>query len=520
MTIGERARQEQLERAERDPRRQWGWGVSQMASPEVRRAWEALDTQEAIERGEATVADLPEQYGGRPQGTTRRAIRQQLAWDAQQAARLAEEQEIRAQAEFQRQQERVGRQEAREQYRYNKEVEADLAKSTKDSEIEKQGMAFVSGLRQLDPRSSDYFIERTKLYDENPLALTDPNIQKLTSEFDQINKIYQERDQKKAQEAEAAEGLKNQQLVQLTKLAKLTGRNLSDIVQSNPETGDLIVDPVALGEAEADLATKPAVDPNAPTYRRESAKLREQLRQLDSKIITNRLDSQKAKTDKARSEFEQNTAVLEAQRNMLYSEYVGVQELLNESVAAPTPASEDEEPAAPQPTEDQIAMARRAIAEQPENSTLHRLSKLWLEDNNIPFEPQPSSTPSPQKSTAEPSATTPTSSPVEPRPAPTPEEVAPEAMLRDITDEATLSEELDKLYKQGYKFSPDKTRRELYARVSQQLKETRKSKNKEKFQRTTEIRKRMNDIGPFNPDPKLRQEYSRLKQERDVLLGA
>jgi hypothetical protein len=96
MTIAERARQEQLERAERDPRRQWGWGVSQMASPEERRAWEALDTQEAIERGEATVADLPEQYGGRPQGTTRRAIRMQSEWDAQQAARLAEEQAIAA----------------------------------------------------------------------------------------------------------------------------------------------------------------------------------------------------------------------------------------------------------------------------------------------------------------------------------------------------------------------------------------------------------------------------------------
>jgi hypothetical protein len=509
-----------LARTATSPRARWGWGPSDLASQEEKDAWRAMRVGRAIEAGQATVAELPEAYGGRPQGTTRRAIRQQLAWDAQQAAILQQQQEVRAQAEFQRQQERAARQEAREQYRYNKEVEADLAKSTKDSEIEKQGMAFASGLRQLDPRSPDYLIERTKLYDDNPLALADPNIQKLTNDYDEINKIYQARDQKKAQEAETAEGLKNQQLAQLTKLAIQTGGKLSDFAQSDIETGELIVDPIAVGEAEAKLATKPTADPDAPTYRRESAKLREQLRQLDSKIIANRLDAQKAKTDKAKSEFEQNTAVLEAQRNMLYSEYVGVQELLNESGAAPTSDSEDEEPAASQPTEDQIAMARRAIAEQPENSTLHRLSKRWLEDNNIPYEPQPSSTPSPQESPVEPSATTPTSAPVEPRPAPTPEEVAPEAMLRDINDEATLSEELDKLYKQGYKFSPDKTKRELYERVSQQLKETRKSKNKEKFQRTTEIRKRMNDIGPFNPDPKLRQEYSRLKQERDVLLGA
>jgi len=455
MTIGERARQEQLERAERDPRRQFGWGVSSMASPEERRAWEALDTQEAIERGEATVADLPEQYGGRPQGTTRRAIRMQAEWDAQQAARLAEEQDRRAQVELQRQQERAGRQETREQYRYNKEVEADLAKSTKDSEIEKQGMAFVSGLRQLDPRSSDYFIERTKLYDENPLALADPNIKKLTSEFDEINKIYQERDQKKAQEAEAAEGLKNQQLVQLTKLAKLTGRNLSDIVQSNPQTGELIVDPVALGEAEADLATKPVADPNAPTYRRESAKLREQLRQLDAKILANETDAKRATTDWAREEYENNLNILTGQRNLLYSEYMGVQELLEDSgTATPTPATNV--------TDAQIESAKR-IAQDP-NHPRNASAVEFLKENNIEIDNTSPAAPSTQIDMA-PVQVPPPAAGAAPQP-------TPEQILQTSTDPLELAEASVQATQQKSKEAKEAERQKYIDKIEEALAES------------------------------------------------
>jgi hypothetical protein len=84
------------------PRARWGWGPSDLASEEEEEAWQALQMQRAIGRGEATVADLPEAYGGRPTGSTRRAIRQQVLWDAQQAARLAEEENMRKEEEFNR----------------------------------------------------------------------------------------------------------------------------------------------------------------------------------------------------------------------------------------------------------------------------------------------------------------------------------------------------------------------------------------------------------------------------------
>ena len=73
-----------------------GWGASPLASKESREAMVA----EEVRRGDRPAWQLPEAYGGRPTGTTRRAIRMQEAWDAQQAAILAREQEAREIEEF------------------------------------------------------------------------------------------------------------------------------------------------------------------------------------------------------------------------------------------------------------------------------------------------------------------------------------------------------------------------------------------------------------------------------------
>jgi len=493
-----------------------GWGASPLASKESREAMVA----DEVKRGDRPTWQLPEEYGGRPQGSTRRAIRMQEAWDAQQAAAIQQQQEMRQQAEFQRQQERAARQEAREEYRYNKEVEADLANSTKDLEIEKQGMAFASGLRQLDPRSPDYPIERTKLYDDNPLAFADPNIQKLTNEYDEINKIYQERDEKKSQEAETAKGLRDQQLMQLTKLAKLTGRNLSDLAQSDIQTQELIVDPIAVGEAEAELARRPErqmADPAASVLRQEAKELRTSIREKDMGIVTATKELEAAGTNqKKRETAQQKLEELTTQRNMLSVDLLGIDNYLNQTgQTEPTPA--EERPTTQKPTDAQISTAQRAANDPNQSETIRRAAQRFLEENNIPVEsqavPTQTSTPAPQESLAQPV-------PAEPVPEPTPETVATESMIQDMADEDALSTELDRLYKLGYKFSPNKQQRELYSRISNQLKETRSSKNKEKYTRAREIRKRMNEIGAFNSNPALREEYSRLQREREVLLGA
>lgn len=84
-----------LGRVETSPRARWGWGPSDLASQEEKDAWQAMRVGRAIESGQATVANLPEAYGGRPEGATRRAIRMQEAWDAEQAARIQQEEAMR-----------------------------------------------------------------------------------------------------------------------------------------------------------------------------------------------------------------------------------------------------------------------------------------------------------------------------------------------------------------------------------------------------------------------------------------
>jgi hypothetical protein len=89
-----------LSRVETSPRSRWGWGPSDLASQEEEDAFRALRVGREIESGRATLADLPEEYGGRPQGSTRRAIRQRIAWDEEQAAEIERQKFIRDAARF------------------------------------------------------------------------------------------------------------------------------------------------------------------------------------------------------------------------------------------------------------------------------------------------------------------------------------------------------------------------------------------------------------------------------------
>ena len=89
-----------LEKVATSPRAEWGWGPSDLASKEERDAWEYLEKKPLVESGQLSPAELPEAYGGRPTGTTRRAIRRQEAWDARQKAILEQEQAARQIEEF------------------------------------------------------------------------------------------------------------------------------------------------------------------------------------------------------------------------------------------------------------------------------------------------------------------------------------------------------------------------------------------------------------------------------------
>jgi len=73
-------------------RRDWGWGPS---TPEEQKAFQAA---EVIERG-GPIEQMPVEYGGRPTGTSRRALRMQAEYDTVRQAAL-ENQRLMQQADL------------------------------------------------------------------------------------------------------------------------------------------------------------------------------------------------------------------------------------------------------------------------------------------------------------------------------------------------------------------------------------------------------------------------------------
>jgi hypothetical protein len=136
----ERRRQAAIERVERDRQnleRQRGQirEPSALASHEEKEAFRAHQITKAIQRGEATVADLPEEYGGRPTGTSSRAIAAQKAWD--KAYAIEEENRLMREG---RTAEAAALRQARLQQEANealKKIEADTKKLREEAELER-----------------------------------------------------------------------------------------------------------------------------------------------------------------------------------------------------------------------------------------------------------------------------------------------------------------------------------------------------------------------------------------------
>jgi hypothetical protein len=90
---------------------------------------------------------------------------------------------------------------------------------------------------------------------------------------------------------------------------------------------------------------------------------------------------------------------------------------------------------------------------------------------------------------------------------------------RAASDFETLTEERDRLYKRGYKFSPSKEQRETYARVDQAVSDARNEETDARRQRRAEIDARLKEIGQFPNDPQLREEAQALIEEKRRLTG-
>jgi len=145
-----------------------------LASPEERRRLKALEIEEEIEAGRATPADLPEEYGGMPRGTTRRAVRMREAWKEEQSIRRAFEEEAIAREKYERELATESLKQQTLEYQLEKKKEQDLL----NSKIEA-----TRGLAEAD---------FAKFINDNELNPSDPASASVISGYIATNPILQD----------------------------------------------------------------------------------------------------------------------------------------------------------------------------------------------------------------------------------------------------------------------------------------------------------------------------------------
>jgi len=187
-----------------------------MASPEEKAAFQAYEMLPKVAAGEIPVAALPESYGGRPTGTTRRAIRMQAEWDqSQQAAlenqRLMQQMDLeqrrftlsqRNQTLQEKQEARLQAAEAKAQHEALKVSEqADFALNEVLGGFDPTGNPIAG----LDPDAPDYMQRRNDIIKRYPKAINDDAFKTAISTtdksyFDKLNFDQQLQVQQKSEE--------------------------------------------------------------------------------------------------------------------------------------------------------------------------------------------------------------------------------------------------------------------------------------------------------------------------------
>lgn len=153
--------------------------------------------------------DLPEEWGGRPAGTSRRAIRMQEEWDKKRERQIEEAQAFQ-QMDIQRKQFEMqsrDQQLQEDEFYYNRGLKE--AEQKLQAQQRSEAAAIIGGLNQLDPRSPDYQKNVATLFGQNPLGATDEGVQKVWGQYGAASEIYnnslvtQSEQQKKDEEEQA-----------------------------------------------------------------------------------------------------------------------------------------------------------------------------------------------------------------------------------------------------------------------------------------------------------------------------
>ena len=179
----------QQERVASDPRRQWGWGPSVLASNEEKDAYRVSQGESPRDiRNDPAFRDWAYTEGGYPK--SRRQMRMQAEWKSQQDEELKKQAALQAMDIQQKQFEMDKRDQQMQEDGFYYERGLKEAGQKLQAQTRSEATAIIGGLNQLDPRSPDYQKNVAVLFGSNPLGAADPNVQKVASQYSAANDFY------------------------------------------------------------------------------------------------------------------------------------------------------------------------------------------------------------------------------------------------------------------------------------------------------------------------------------------
>jgi hypothetical protein len=270
--------------------------------------------------------DLPEDWGGRPKGTSRRAIRMQAEYDKRREETIKEAQTLQS-MDIQQKQFEMGQRDQNMQeddFYYNRGLKE--AEQKLQAQQRSEATAIIGGLNKLDPRDPDYRKKRGDLFSAYPLGVTDQGVQKVAGEYEAVSSVYQD-SFNRSRERESDWLVGQQQDASALKI------DTTPFFKTDPQTGEVTdVDQLglskAIGEAKRnDLETKKndlaqvALDKETKD---KASSILDEINKVDSEIRKANFNAGREKSATKRDEFIANSEFYRGERDVLVERFNGL----------------------------------------------------------------------------------------------------------------------------------------------------------------------------------------------------
>jgi hypothetical protein len=280
-------------------------------------------------RSSITPRDLPEDWGGRPSGTSRRAIRMQADWDKKRAAEIEEQRALQSMDIQQKQFEMSLRDQKMQEDSFYYDRGIKEAEQKLRAQQMTEAKEFISAANSLDPQTPNYRDQLIDLRKRYPFGSLDPTVNSIIGEYDKVHSVYMEAQKETQQDTEVDQVFRIQQEATAAKYGLDTEKFVKDGV----------VDRVGLmrgiGEAQRNeieeaenKASKARLDSETQALRKELSK---EARSLQDEIELTEVTAERSKgTVKEEAVIKLNTLIKQRDRRVTELQNIGLPRLTKE----------------------------------------------------------------------------------------------------------------------------------------------------------------------------------------------